>query len=104
MMIRMKILRLNQAGINRVKQKATKNSKFLIYSSSSEEEEDFNEDSDEDSDFTSGRRKKNLRPVRRSTRARVSRFDTDFSKCLHFLRINAAIVNFITYKFITKFQ
>lgn len=57
---------------------------FKICSSSSEED-DFEEVESDDSDCVGGRRKKSLRPVRRSTRVRVSRYDADFSKykCLH---------------------
>ncbi|XP_056634330.1 remodeling and spacing factor 1 isoform X2 [Diorhabda sublineata] len=51
-------------------------------SSSSSEEEDLEEEEEEDSDdsedYAVGRRGKSLRPLRRSTRARVSRYDADF--------------------------
>lgn len=58
---------------------------FKISSSESEEEElEEEEESEEESDdyVRGGKRRKNLRPVRRSTRARVSRYDTDFSKLI----------------------
>ncbi|KAJ8941454.1 hypothetical protein NQ318_016894 [Aromia moschata] len=58
-----------------------KDEDFKGSSSESEEEEDEEEeDSDADSDdyVGGGKRRKSTRPVRRSTRARVSRYDADF--------------------------
>jgi hypothetical protein len=52
-----------------------------------EEEEELELDESEDSDVAgrshrggSGRRRRNAEPVRRSTRARITRFDKEFSK------------------------
>ncbi|XP_050499335.1 remodeling and spacing factor 1 isoform X2 [Diabrotica virgifera virgifera] len=47
-------------------------------SSSASSEEEEQEDSDDSEDYAVGKKGKSLRPVRRSTRARVSRFDADF--------------------------
>lgn len=60
-----------------------------LCSSESEEEELEEEEESEDSDdyVRGGKRRKNLRPVRRSTRARVSRYDADFSKLI-LLQVN----------------
>ncbi|KAG5892694.1 hypothetical protein JTB14_011154 [Gonioctena quinquepunctata] len=47
-------------------------------SSSSSEDDDFENESEDSDEFLLGKKRKNLRPLRRSTRARVSRFDADF--------------------------
>jgi hypothetical protein len=66
---------------------------YLYFSSEDEDEEEEEEelelDESEDSDMAgrnrrggSGRRRRNAEPVRRSTRARITRFDKEFSKLI----------------------
>ena len=67
---------------------------IYLYSSSEdedeeEEEEELELDDSEESDVAgrnrrggSGRHRRNAEPVRRSTRARITRFDKEFSKLL----------------------
>jgi hypothetical protein len=65
---------------------------YLYFSSEDEDEEEEEElelDESEDSDVAgryrrggSGRRRRNAEPVRRSTRARITRFDKEFSKLM----------------------
>jgi hypothetical protein len=63
-----------------------------LYSSSEDEDEEEEEeelDDSEESDMAgrnhrkgSGRHRRNAEPVRRSTRARITRFDKEFSKLM----------------------
>jgi hypothetical protein len=67
---------------------------YLYFSSEGEDEEEEEEeelelDESEESDMAgrnrrggSGRRRRNAEPVRRSTRARITRFDKEFSKLI----------------------
>lgn len=65
---------------------------IYLYSSSEdedeEEEEELELDDSEESDVAgrrrggSGRHRRNAEPVRRSTRARITRFDKEFSKLM----------------------
>lgn len=74
----------------------------MLLCSSEDDEDDYYEAEDSDeSDFGGrGRSKRNRRePLRRSSRARLTRFDKEFSKCSILISFSFTVIGLVSYSF-----